>query len=78
MVLCAPVAMAPPTLLRRPLEQDVLHTKVALEMSKNILLCNSSVESLEWFPSREQERGADGLWFLGDEQRQSSSGEGNS
>lgn len=78
MVLCAPVAMAPPTLLRRPSEQDVLHTKVALEMSKNILLCNSSVESLEWFPSREQERGADGLWFLGDEQRQSSSREGNS
>lgn len=78
MVLSAPVAMAPPALLRRPAERDVSHTKVALEMSKNILPCNSSVESLEWFPSREQERGADGLWFLGDEQRQSSSGEGDS
>lgn len=78
MVLCAPVAMAPPTLLRRPSERDVSHTKVALEMSKNILRCNSSVESLECLPSREQQRGADGLCFLGDEQRQSSSREGDS
>lgn len=74
MVLCAPVAMAPPTLPRRQSEQDVLHTKVSLEMSKNILWCNSSVQSLKQFPSREQEREADGLQFLGDEQRQGGSG----
>lgn len=77
MALCALVAMAPQTLPRRPSERDVLHTKVSLEMSKNILPYNSSVQSLERFLNREQESEADGLWFLGDEQRQGSSGEGD-
>lgn len=79
MALCAPVAMAPPALPGRPseLERDVLHTTVSLEMSENILQCNSSVQSLEQFPSREGEREADGLWCLGDEQRQGGSREGD-